>query len=183
MTISTADGAASIARAQVKGGPCTTLLIRSAGEAGIPTSYGAVQVTYNGPYDQSPLPLCIVDVTSILGQTEGLSIEVTSREHEQACCPYGTCCPKESLVTRNYRVEFKEPTQTISFPPPPDGGLDDVASDAAQLAPEVGDDTRLPDLDAAGVDGTDIDATGLDTLEIDAPTIDSTQELDLAVDA
>jgi len=178
MTIRAADGAASIASAKVVGGPCTAMLLRSAGEVGVPTSYSEIQVTYDGPREISPL--CIVEVTSRWGQVEAIAPQVKSRAYTQTCCPYGTCCPKtEDALTQRYHLEFDPKTQTISFPPPPDGGAGDDAADAGD-APANAD---LLDRDASDVDVGTIDSLSVDVQELDASAVDEADEMDLAIDS
>jgi hypothetical protein len=182
MTISTADGAASIARAKVVSGPCTQVLRRSEGEVGEPTGYASVQVIYGSGSAQLPQssdvpPLCIVTLTSLWGDVESLSVGVKVVPFEKACCPYGTCCPKtEDALTRRYHVEFAQPTQTISFQPGPDAGASDTADaplSPADTAPldvsgERGEELDAEGIDVQGMDSAGIDSTGLDLSEIDA---------------
>ena len=163
MTISTADGEASIASAKVRNSPCTVMLTHSAGEVGVPTGYATVQVTYNGPRDNPPL--CIVELTSLWGEVEVLAPQAKSRLYQQTCCPYGTCCAKESVVTQQYHLAFDPATQTVSFAPAPDGG---VGNDANTQTPDA-----VPPLDVL-----DQDASG-----IDAESVDVADEFDLAIDA
>jgi hypothetical protein len=197
MTISTADGAASIASAHVLGGPCTAMVLRSAGEAGVPTSYAQVQVTYDGPRDLPPL--CIVEIKSRYGQIEAIAPQVKSQPYTTTCCPYGTCCPKTNdALTQRYHLEFDPPTQTVSFPPPPDGGAGDDAADAADVAAEAGTRDASLDLDRASVDadgvdtdradtgavdGDSVDVAGLLAPDLDAMTVDAADGMDQAIDA
>ncbi len=136
-------GTAVVASAQVVSGPCSRLLVGSAGEAGAATAYTAVQVTYNGSVDVPPL--CLVELTSLDGQTVIVTTSVTVSTFQQPCCPYGSCCSKSSAVSLHHQVVFDQPVQTISLPPPPNQGLDGGAVDAALGA---GENT----LDAGGLD-------------------------------
>jgi hypothetical protein len=168
MTISTEDGLPTIASAKILSGPCSHILIRSSGEVGVPTTYAAVQVTYNGPRDLAPL--CIVELTSRYGQVEGITAEAKATQYQQTCCPYATCCPAASTVTQHRHVEFLPPTKTVSFPPPPDGGAADGALDAAQDAPDAAVD-MVGHLDSDdSIDGT---SSGIDMSEIDSAMVDS----------
>jgi hypothetical protein len=139
-------GMAAVASAQVVSGPCSRLLVGSVGEAGVANGYAAVQVTYNGSVDVPPL--CLVELTSLDGQTVRVTTSVTASTFQQPCCPYGSCCSKSSAISLHHRVVFDQPVQTISFPTPPNQGLDGGATDAA--------------LDA---EGTTIDAGSLDSAE------------------
>jgi hypothetical protein len=136
MTIEVAGGAATIASSEIVSGPCTRLLVHSAGEAGAPAGYAAAQITYNGPSDIPPL--CLVKLTSLYGDTSVVTASVSATSYEQPCCPYGSCCPKASAITQHLRVVFDQPVQTVSFPIPPspqlDGGVEDTALDAAGTA-------------------------------------------------
>jgi hypothetical protein len=186
ITVSAADGAASIASAKVLSGPCTAMVLHSAGEVGVPTSYAQVQVTYDGARDI--LPLCTVEITSRYGQVEAISVQVKSREYTQTCCPYGTCCPKtDDALRQRYHLAFDPNTQTVSFPPPPDGGTQDDAADAAADA-EDSRDLGSSSVDAGSVDAGDLDADGvdaapLDGVDLDASAIDAADQMDLAIDA
>jgi hypothetical protein len=186
MTISTGDGSASIASAKIVGGPCAYLLIHSAGEVGAPTTYAAVQVTYNGPRDIPPM--CIVELTSRSGQVETIAPQVKSREDQTNCCPYGTCCSQDGAVTaKRYHLEFDPATQTVSFPPAPDGGFVSDAADDRQDAPaaEEAHDSLAVDtsgFDLGGVD-SEIDGATVDVADIDAAGVDATDEIDLAADS
>jgi hypothetical protein len=183
MTITTADGAASIATAKVVSGPCTAILLRSEGEAGLPTSYAQIQVSYHWPTEIPPL--CIVDVSSRYGQVESVAVQVKSKSYAQACCPYGTCCPKtQDALTQSYHMEFEPKAQTVSFPPPPDGGTNDDASDARD-APATDD---LGNVDSDHIDGVTLDVSPLDsslsdTDDLDAATVDVADEIDLSTGA
>jgi hypothetical protein len=185
MTISTADGSATIASAKIVGGPCTYLLLHSAGEVGVPTSYAAVRVTYHGPRDIPPL--CIIELTSQWGQVEAIAPQVKSRAYQQPCCPYGTCCPKaDALPSQRYHLEFEPTTETVAFPPAPDGGFIRDAGDALEDAPNPGDapealDTGTSGLDLGGVD-SELDGA-VDLADVDAAGVDAAAELDLAADA
>jgi hypothetical protein len=179
MTISTADGSASIASARILSGPCTHLLIHSSGEVGMPTTYAAVQVTYNGPRD-APLPLCLVELTSQLGQIEVITAQVTSRFYRQTCCLYGACCPTTSEVTEHYHVEFEAPTLTVSFPPPPDGGAaEDAASDDSDTASDSPSAMDVADVNPSNIDLVGTDSQALDLPAADEATVDSAEPLDL----
>ena len=125
MTIEVEDGTASVASARIVSGPCAHLLIRSNGEAGPATGYAAVQITYNGSVDPPP-PLCMVDVTSLNGDTVRVQMQVTMNSYEQPCCPFGSCCPKTNVISHHNRVVFDEPAPTIIFPTPSDGGGGDL---------------------------------------------------------
>ena len=117
-------------------GPCSRLLLHSAGEAGTPTGYAVAQITYNGPSDVPPL--CLVKLTSLYGDTSVVTASVTASSYEQPCCPYGSCCAKTSAITLHHRVVFDQAVQTIALPLPPeqkfDGGADDAALDAEGTA-------------------------------------------------
>lgn len=147
MTIQIDGGMATVASAKVVSGPCSHLLIHSAGEVGVATGYAAVQVTYNGAVDIPPL--CLVELTSLDGQTVVVTTSVTVSTHDQPCCSSGSCCPQTSAVSLHHQVAFDQPEQTISFPilPGLDGGIADTALDA---------------------EATDIDTSGPDSAE-DAP--------------
>ena len=134
MTIEVDGGAATIASAEVVSGPCSHLLVHSAGEAGAPTSYAAAQITYNGPSDIPPL--CLIKLTSLFGDTSMVAASVTATSYDQSCCPYGSCCAKTSATTLHHRIVFDQPVQSVSFPIPPaprlDGGVEDAALDAQE---------------------------------------------------
>jgi hypothetical protein len=174
MTISTDDGSASIASAKILTGPCAYLLIRSAGEVGMPTGYAAAQVTYGGPRDVSTA--CQVELTSRFGQTVVIAAQVTSGAYQQTCCPYGTCCPKASTVTQHYHLEFAPQAQTVSFPRP-DGGVGDDAADAAVDAFDAALDgpgqLDLNDANRSGIDLASLDSPSLESPALDGPTVDS----------
>jgi hypothetical protein len=182
MTIRAADGAASIASAKVVSGPCTAILLRSEGEVGVPTSYAEVQVSYHWPTDIPPL--CIVDVTSRYGQVESVSVQAKSKAYAQPCCPYGTCCPKtQDALTQRYHMDFDPKVETVSFPPPPDGGMNSDAKDAND-AP-ANDDSQ--GIDSASIDGAALEVSALDASTYDADDLDSAavdvaDEMDLATD-
>ena len=131
MTIEVADDVSALTRAEIVSDPCSRLLLHSAGEAGMPTGYAAVQITYNGPVDIPPL--CLVELTSLDGQTVVVTTSVTVSQYEQPCCPGGGCCPKTSAVSLHKQVVFDQPVQTVGFPIPPglDGGATDAALDEA----------------------------------------------------
>jgi hypothetical protein len=184
MTISTDDGSASIASAKILSGACVQLLLRSSGQDGAPTHYAAVQVVYSGPRDTSAV--CQVELTSRFGQTAIIAAEVASRAYQQACCPYGTCCPAASTVTQHHHAEFVPPTQTVSFPPPPDAGTGDGATDAAVDAPDAAADAAKggPEqpgeidanpsgVDLAGVDSPSLESRVLDGAMVDSPSLES----------
>jgi len=147
MTIEVAGGAAAIASAKVISGPCSHLLVHSDSEAGAPTRYATAQITYNGPADIPPL--CLIQLTSIAGDTQVVTATVTATSDQQPCCPLGSCCPAESAITIHPRVVFDQPVQTISFPIRIglglDGGEVDAALDAENNAMDAG-------LDAGAVD-------------------------------
>ena len=171
-------GTAAVASAQVVSGPCAHLLVGSAGEAGVATGYAAVQVTYNGSVDIPPL--CLVELTSLDGQTVIVTTPVTATTFQQPCCPYGSCCSKSSAISLHHQVVFDQPVQTISFPTPPDQGLDGGGPDAALDA--VGNTT-----DASGLDSTEdipegaVEDASVDeyTREIAVSPPDAEQVLDL----
>lgn len=167
MTIEADDRAASIASARVVSGPCTAILLQSEGEAGVPTSYARVQVTYHWPTDVPPL--CIVELSSRSGQVESVAVQVKAKAYTQACCPYGTCCAKtQDALTQRYRMEFEQRTVTVSFPPPPDGGIRD---DAADLDAADANDAPAKD-DSQSADATDLDGDGLDVAPFDSSAAD-----------
>lgn len=177
MTITTADGAASIASAKVANGPCTVLLLHSAGEAGLPQSYGEVQVTYAGPLDNPPL--CVIALTSTWGQVEDKVAQVTSSASSITCCPYGTCCPPSDASLLHYRVVFKVSSDTVTFQPAPDGGAATDAADApAPLDAGAGEVAVVPDDGAsldAGADDGGMDMTLLD-LAVDVPAVSAVDD-------
>lgn len=182
MTISSADGAASIASAKVVSGPCTAMVLHSEGEVGVPTSYAQVQVIYSWPTDVPPL--CIVEVTSRFGQIESVALQVKSRAYTPVCCPYGTCCPKtEDALAQRYHMEFDPKTQTVSFPPPPDGGADHDAADAMD-APSRDDAQELDasSIDAGVIDGSARDAGTADADDLDTAVVDVADGVDLPTD-
>lgn len=153
MTIETADGRASIAKASVVGGPCSHLLVRSEGEAGVQTGYAAVRVTYHG--STSIPPLCLIEVTSLAGESAVVTTSVTATSYTQPCCPSGSCCPRSSEVANHYRVTFDHAVQTVTFRPDFDGGAPDARSDAPTSA-----DGDAQAIDAGdGVDGGSVDST------------------------
>lgn len=172
-------GTAAVASAQVVSGPCAHLLVRSAGEAGVATGYAAVQVTYNGSVDVPPL--CLVELTSLDGQTVIVTTSVTASTFQQPCCPNGSCCSKSSAASLHHQVVFDQPVQTISFPTPPNQGLDGGGPDAALDA--VGNTIGAGDLDSAkdipedAAEDATIDGA---TLEIAVSPPDAEQVLDLA---
>lgn len=187
MTIRAADGAASIASAKVVSGPCTAILLQSEGEVGVPTSYAQVQVTYHWPTDIPPL--CIVELSSRSGQVESVSVQVKSKAYTQSCCPYGTCCSKtQDALTQRYRMEFDPRTQTVSFPPPPDGGVSDDAADHdaadANDAPAKDDSQSADatDIDSGERDVAPFDSSGADGGAPEVAPIDVANGFDLATD-
>lgn len=147
LTIEVAGGAAVIASTEIISGPCARLLVHSAGEAGTQTGYAAAQITYNGPTDIPPL--CLIQLTSLYGDTTVVTASVTVSSYQQPCCPYASCCPQTSAITLHHRVVFDQPVQTISFPIPPgpslDGGDLDAALDTEGSTSEAG-------LDAGALD-------------------------------
>jgi hypothetical protein len=192
MTIETSDGVASIAKAKVVSGPCSHLLIRSAGEAGVEMGYAAVQVTYHG--STTIPPLCLVEVTALTGESTVVTTSVTATNYTQPCCPYGSCCLKSNETALHYHVEFDQPTQTVTFAPGIDGGVPDVAVDAAEAdageqALDAGDGVDEGDIDGAPArDGASIDSAPRVDAEMDvaqdvaALPLDATPALDGAVD-
>jgi len=182
MTISTSDGSPSIASAKVVSGPCAHLLIHSSGEVGVPTTYAAVQVIYNGPSDLTPL--CVVELTSQYGDVEAITAEVTSRPYQQTCCPYATCCPAEGTVSNHHHVEFVHPTDTVTFAPPPDGGTPDGEDDAAVDALDVGPDAVAPLDSDDSIDGgsSSVDLTEIDSALIDAVGLEGAEDSPAPVD-
>ncbi len=185
-TITTDDSSASIASARITGGPCTLVLIRSSGEVGAPVSYGAVQVAYNGPRDTAVPPMCIVELTSASGQVNTLSPKLISQARPETCCPYGSCCLADASVFTHYRVQFDQPTLSVSFPPVPDGGSGQDADDAAPDAPAS--DEAPPNLDGGSshidvldiVDSADLDSSAIDASTVDAESVDSAEAVDAA---
>jgi hypothetical protein len=147
MTIEVDGGAAAIASIEMISGPCSRLLVHSAGEAGTPTGYAAAQITYNGPFDNPPP--CSIKLTSLVGDTAFVTAALTASSYQQPCCPYGTCCPQTSAITLHHRVVFDQPVQTIAFPMPPgpslDGGDLDAAADAEGSAVDAGIDASAVD--------------------------------------
>jgi hypothetical protein len=177
MTIEVEDGTASIASAEVVSGPCARLLIHSAGEAGVPTGYAAVQITYNG--STSIAPLCLVEVTSLKGDTIPVTTQPTITQYEQPCCPTGSCCSETSAISLHPHVIYNQPVVTVSFPAPPDGGPKD--EDAAQPIEADAMDGES-EIDAAReTDAESIDAAGVDTTE-DSLLLDGLLD-DVAIDA
>jgi hypothetical protein len=177
MTIQTFDGAASIARAKIVSGPCSHLLVHSSGEAGVQTGYAAVQVTYNGPV--SIPPLCLVEVTSLAGESIVVTTSVTSSSYTQACCPYGTCCLKDNAISTHHRVVFDQPTQTVTFSASYDGGVDDAATDG----PGSSDAHARDEAQASGIDSLSVTDASMETSTVDASdVIDSKVTLDESVD-
>ena len=143
MTIEVAGGAALLASAKIVGGPCSHLLVHSSGEAGVPTGYAAVQVTYNGT-TTSPLPLCLIEVTSLDGQVTDVTAEAMATYSEQACCPAQTCCAKAQAVTIHHAVAFKQDVQTVAFAPIDAGPLDANAPlDNGATVDTAGDDAPI----------------------------------------
>jgi hypothetical protein len=177
MTIEVAGGAALLASAKILNGPCSHLLVQSSGEAGVPTGYAAVQVTYNGT-TTAPLPLCTIEVRSLDGQVLDVTAEATVTTSEQACCPAQTCCAKSQAATVQRTITFKQDVQTVTFEPLDagvveagvqldSGGGGDAGNDDAPL---IGaSDTGEP-IDAAidvafdGALDVGIDGGGFDTL-------------------
>jgi hypothetical protein len=181
MTIEVEDGTASIASAEVVSGPCARLLIHSAGEAGVPTGYAAVQVTYNG--STSIAPLCLVEVTSLRGDTTTVTTNLTISHSEHPCCPAGSCCSETSAISLHTSVTFTETVHTVAFPAPPDGGPNE--EDAAQTIEDGALDNAseidaTPEIDA----GLDIDAESADAAEpMDAAAVDAAEDgLLIAID-
>jgi hypothetical protein len=179
MTIKVEDGTASIASAEVVSGPCARLLIHSAGEAGVSTGYAAVQVTYNGS-TSPPTPLCLVEVTSIKGDTTVVTTQPpTISTDKQPCCPTGSCCSETSAISLHPHVTYDQPVVTVSFPAPPDGGSND--EDAAQTLDNAATDGES-EIDAAReIDAESIDAAEVDTAE-DSLLLDGLLD-DVAIDA
>jgi len=130
MTINVSGGTAAIANAEIISGPCSYLLIHSAGEAGAQHSYAATQITYTGPSDTPPP--CMIRLTSLYGDSAMVTASLSTTDYEKPCCPTGSCCAQTGTTTLHQRVVFDQPTQTISFPIPSglDGGADDAALDA-----------------------------------------------------
>jgi hypothetical protein len=168
MTIEVADGTASIASAEVGNGPCASLLIHSAGEVGVPTGYAAVQVTYNGS-TISPAPLCVINVTSLAGDSTSVTTQPTIGAYDQPCCPYGSCCSKNGVISLHPRVTYDQPVQTFSFPARLDGGTEDGLVDV----PHPIEDGVIDGAQGA-VDGGPVDASD----EIDGGLVDAGNEVD-----
>ena len=166
MTITTADGTASIASATVANGPCAVLLFESAGEVGVPESYAAVRVSYSGPRDIPPI--CVIELTSVSGGIEDLGVHITSSASQEICCPYGACCPDTDAATVLYHVVFDPAAVTVSFPPAPDGGTADDGADASTGAPEVAADVSAPPIDEMAMDLGE-DGAGADVAALDLP--------------
>ena len=173
MTIEVAGGAALLASARIVGGPCSSLLVRSSGEAGAPTGYAAVQVTYNGT-TTSPLPLCLIEVTSLDGQVTDVTAEATATSLQQACCPTQACCAKNQAVTIHHAVAFTKPVQTVTFEPVDGGALDA----GAQLDSGTAVDTNGDDAPIASTS----DTSGSADEDIEAAPVDSGAALDVLVD-
>jgi hypothetical protein len=173
MTIEVAGGATLLASAKIVGGPCSHLLVRSSGEAGVPTGYAAVQVTYNGA-TTSPLPLCLIEVTSLDGQVADVTAEAKATTLEQACCPAQTCCAKAQAVTVHHAVAFTQAVQTVSFAPLDAGALDGGAQlDSGAAVDTAGDD--------APITGT-FDTSEPADVDIDVALDDGGAALDVLVD-
>jgi hypothetical protein len=173
MTIEVAGGAALLASARIVGGPCSHLLVRSSGEAGVPTGYAAVQVTYNGP-TTSPLPLCLIEVTSLDGQVTDVTAEARVTSVEQACCPAQTCCAKGQAVTVQHVVAFTKDKQIVTFEPVDAGALESGAQlDAGAALDAAGDDVPMS--------GT-FDTSELLDAAMDAALDDGGAALDVLVD-
>jgi hypothetical protein len=156
MTIEVAGGAASVAHAEVISGPCARLLFHSAGEAGAPTGYAAIQVTYNGPSDIPPL--CLIQLTSLDGETIVVTTSATATSYQQPCCPYGSCCATTSAMSLHRRVVFDQPVQTVSFPGTIDGGVDGGGADNVQDVPqgaESGSVDLAEEIEVGPVDAAD----------------------------
>ena len=164
MTAETADGRASIATAKIVSGPCVQLLEHSAGDAGSIDGYEAVQVTYNGPIEGAT-PLCLLEITSIYGETTVVRGDVVVSEYQQSCCPYDRCCSQPDALSLHHRVEFSKPSQTVSLWVPLDGGMSE-AYDASQSV----DADRL---DAGAVDSELTDGGQVDAASIDSPAVDA----------
>ncbi len=183
MTISTDDGSASIASAKILNGPCTYLLLRSSGEAGMPTHYAEVRLIYSGPRATSSE--CQVELTSRFGQTAVITAELAVRVSQQTCCPYGTCCPAADTVAQLHHAEFVPPTQSVSFPAPPDAGTGDGAVDAAlDAAADVAGDgpnqSEAIDANPSGVDLAQVDSPSLESGALDGAMADGPEPFDLA---
>jgi hypothetical protein len=179
MTIEVAGGAALLASAKILGGPCSHLLVRSSGEAGVPTGYAAVQVTYNGT-TTSPLPLCLIEVTSLDGQVTDVTAEARATSLEQACCPTQTCCAKSQAVTVHHAVAFTQPVQTVTFESVDAGALDAGAQlDSGTAVDTAGDDA--PIIGPSGTSGISDTSEPADA-EIDASLDDGGAALDVLVD-
>jgi hypothetical protein len=162
MTIEVADGAASIAHAEVISGPCSRLLFHSAVEAGPPIGYATVQVTYNGPSDIPPL--CLIQLTSLDGETVVVTASASASSYQQTCCPTGSCCLQSSAISLHHRVVFDQAVQTVSFPGLIDGGVvDGGEADTAQDVPQTTDSDSV-DL-AEGIEAGSVDAADEDALD------------------
>ena len=168
MTIEVAGGAALLASAKIVGGPCSHLLVGSSGEAGVPIGYAAVQVTYNGA-TTSPLPLCLIEVTSLDGQVTDVTAEAKATSLEQTCCPAQTCCAKAQAVTVHHSVAFTQAVQTVAFAPVDAGPLDAGAPLDGAAVDTTGDDVPMigtpdvsepidADIDVAFVEDGTLDA-------------------------
>ena len=129
--------------------------------------------------------MCIVELTSRYRQIESVTVQAKSKAYAQACCPYGTCCPKtQDALIQRYHMEFEPKEATVAFPPPPDGGTNDDARDASDAndAP-VNDDSQGIDsasIDGAALDLSDLDASPSDADDLDTAAVDVSDELDLA---
>jgi len=173
MTIEVAGGVPLLASAKVVGGPCSHLLVGSSGEAGVPTGYAAVQVTYNGT-TTSPLPLCMIEVTSLDGQVTDVTAEAKATTSAQACCPAQTCCANAQAVTVHHAVAFTQAVQTVAFEPLDAGALDGGGSlDSGAPFDTTGDDAPM-----SGA----FDASELPDAEIDAALEDGQVLFDVLVD-
>jgi hypothetical protein len=179
MTIAVGGGDAIIASAEIVSGPCSRLLVHSAGEAGTPTGYASAEITYNGPSDIPPL--CLVKLTSLYGDTTVVTASLTATSYQQPCCPYGSCCARTSAVTLHHRVVFDQAVQTISFPMSPeqklDGGAEDAALDIAVATIDADVQDRAADMPENAVEDANLEAA---TGEITGPLADAEQVLDLA---
>jgi hypothetical protein len=183
MTIQVDGGVAAVASAKVVSGPCSHLLVHSAGEAGASASYAAVEVTYNGAVDIPPL--CLVELTSLDGQTVVVTTSVTVSTSQLPCCPHGSCCSKSSVVSLHHQVVFDQPVQSISFPPAPDQGLDGGAAGAAldteASTHDASDRNSAEDIpENAAKDAAEDAARDEATAEIMGAPPDAEQILDLA---
>jgi hypothetical protein len=194
MTIETADGRATIAKASIVSGPCSHLLVRSEGEAGMQTGYAAVRITYHG--STSIPPLCLVEVTSLAGESAVVTTSVTATSYTQPCCPTGSCCPRATEVGLHHRVTFDQAVQTVAFDPAFDGGAPDAGEDAhasgdgPEHPVDVSDGIDEGGLDGSPAwDGASVDGTG-DTMDVasdlaqDAPALplDAAPTFDGALD-